>query len=336
MAAGSYSTNIPCKDEHDFQTPLVFIIGSGRSGSTLLKNILDRHPEIAVVTEFQFFKQIYSRRKKHDDFSRSETREFLAAEQARLLTKTEYPNNESDLDAQQLKKKLTSATDYCDLFCRASELVASQETYEVIVHNTPSDGFFLPQLFSLFPQARVLHLVRDGREVVASAAKRGWGYHPFDQISQWQETLRYYDTYGERNPDKRNQMQEHTYENLVNNPRETLTQILDFIPAVGDAPDNFYDFSEFGYSNSSFGTDREGLYHSRNFTDFFSREDQQKVTALMADELRDRNYNVFNTNFYPLLEIWNTYRRYKFRVFIEARRAGYAHTYDALRRFFNR
>jgi len=300
-----------------------------------LKNILDRHLDIAVVTEFQFFKLIYSKRHKYSDFSKKQTREFTATQMAKILTKTEYPNNESDLNREQLEDEFRKAEDYCDLFYRASRAVASKERYDVLVHNTPSDGFFLPVLFDLFPDAKVVHVVRDGREVVASAAKRGWGYHPFDQISQWQETLRLYDTFSQQHPEKSTQMQEYKYEDIVNNSRQTLSDIISFI-GLGEAPEGFYDFSDFAYSNSSFGTDKEGLYHSENFDDFFSPTQQKKITTLLKDDLQEREYGVGETGFYPFLWLWNLYRRLKFRLFVWAKQAGYSHYYNKVRRLLER
>ena len=42
------------------------------------------------------------------------------------------------------------------------------------VEQTPEATFVIPQLAEAFPQAQFVHLVRDGRDVVASLLERGW------------------------------------------------------------------------------------------------------------------------------------------------------------------
>jgi len=58
----------------------IFIVGSPRSGSTLLRNMLNRHPAIAICLETQFRRLIYARRRAFGDLSDLGNRSRLAKE----------------------------------------------------------------------------------------------------------------------------------------------------------------------------------------------------------------------------------------------------------------
>jgi len=53
------------------------------------------------------------------------------------------------------------------------------------IDDTPSNKNFLPTLFDLFPEARAIHIVRDGRAVAASVMKRDWGPNTVLTAAYW-------------------------------------------------------------------------------------------------------------------------------------------------------
>src|SRR5216684_341407 len=60
--------------------PPIFIVGSPRSGTTLLRNMLNRHPRIAICRETQFNHYIYSRRGAFGDLGNQDNRRRLVKE----------------------------------------------------------------------------------------------------------------------------------------------------------------------------------------------------------------------------------------------------------------
>lgn len=50
--------------------PPVFIVGAPRSGTTLLRNMLNRHPRFAILLETQFYNYIYLRRRAFGDLGK--------------------------------------------------------------------------------------------------------------------------------------------------------------------------------------------------------------------------------------------------------------------------
>ncbi|MGA3187637.1 MAG: sulfotransferase, partial [Bryobacteraceae bacterium] len=58
----------------------IFIVGAPRSGTTLLRNMLNRHPDISMCRETGFFHYVYSRRHVFGDLSQPQNRERLVRE----------------------------------------------------------------------------------------------------------------------------------------------------------------------------------------------------------------------------------------------------------------
>jgi hypothetical protein len=115
-----------------------FLVGSPRSGTTAVAAALARHPEIAHFYEPYFLWERWLR-SHDDDHIDPETVTSTAANRIR----EEY-----------------------DVFARKSSA-------RVVVDKTPENAFRIEAIRRVFPEARFLHLVRDGRDVTASI-RREW------------------------------------------------------------------------------------------------------------------------------------------------------------------
>lgn len=114
-------------DDHHY----VFIVGSPRSGTTLLGDILNQHPKIREWYEPVF---IWER------FFRNASDDVRTAEDAKSEIK-DYIRNAFD-HFRDLSKK------------------------EIIVDKSP--GLSLPFKLEIFPNSRYIHILRDGRDVTLS------------------------------------------------------------------------------------------------------------------------------------------------------------------------
>ncbi len=93
---------------------------------------------------------------------------------------------------------------------------------------TPTYVTVVPQLARLFPGARFIHLMRDGRDVTASFQRQGW-YGPwlYANTKEWTEALAC-DSRWEGKPIEE-QVLRVRYEDLVLDPEATLRTICQFI-----------------------------------------------------------------------------------------------------------
>ena len=150
--------------------PPVFIVGSPRSGTTFLRNVLNRHPSLAICDETRFFADIYQRRRLFGSLANTQNRrrlveEYFATARFRRL----------GMDSQALKEKLLrEATGYSALFTGILEYYAESQGKKRFGEKTPHHAFYAETLCEWYPGAAIIHLVRDPRDVVASLQRMRW------------------------------------------------------------------------------------------------------------------------------------------------------------------
>jgi len=150
--------------------PPVFIVGSPRSGTSLLRNILNRHPALAVCGETHFHHYVYKRRKAFGDLRNPQNRQHLVAEFLAL-----WRIQRLGMDLQALSGRLSrDATSYRAFFRSVLEHYAESQGKKRWGEKTPQHVLFTETLCEWYPGAVILHVVRDPRDVVASLQRMPW------------------------------------------------------------------------------------------------------------------------------------------------------------------
>jgi len=150
--------------------PPVFIVGSPRSGTTLLRNVLDRHPALAICGETRFYRDVYARRRIFGDLGNARNRRRLVEQYLSTVRAKRI-----GVDPARLRAKLLSdATSYQEMFACVLEYYAETHGKKRCGEKTPHHAFFTETLCEWFPGAAIIHLVRDPRDVVASLQLRPW------------------------------------------------------------------------------------------------------------------------------------------------------------------
>jgi Sulfotransferase family len=145
--------------------PPFFIVGAARSGTTMLRLMLDRHPEVAIPGESHFIPELWGRRRNYGTDGRVEDREAFVRDLSELRTFRRW-----DLSPDLVRKELEVLSD--PIFAQAVEAVflahAHSRGKERWGDKTPDYVEHLPLLARLFPDALFVHLIRDGRDVALS------------------------------------------------------------------------------------------------------------------------------------------------------------------------
>lgn len=184
----------------------IFLVGAERSGTTLLRLMLDHHPQIAWCFEFEYVVDLISNsgefpNLKHYREWLETNRIFLAAE---LLVDCEldYVQLTHSFLAQQLErsgKSLVGAT----------------------VHR------HFDRLLWLWPNARFIHIVRDGRDVARSCIGMGWAGNVWTGVERWLHAEERWHELREKIAAE--QFIDVVYEDLIANPVESLTRLCKFM-----------------------------------------------------------------------------------------------------------
>jgi hypothetical protein len=144
--------------------PYLFVVGCPRSGTTLLRRMLDAHPEMAITPETHWVPEWFQKRPEVDP-NGNVTRELAQTllESARLQKLKVRHDKVWELfeDGEPVS--------YARLAARIYELFGSRRGKPLVGDKTPGYTKAIPTLHHLFPWAKFVHLIRDGRDVCLSA-----------------------------------------------------------------------------------------------------------------------------------------------------------------------
>ncbi len=207
---------------------LVFVLGCPRSGTTVWYHMLLSAGDFAVYrSESNVFNLLAPR------FG-----EMRSASDRRLLMRCWLRSllfRVSGLDAAQIETKISAECHGAGDFLRlVMEEVARVQKVRRWADCTPEHLLYMEEIKSQIPEVLFIHIIRDGRDVALSYIKQGWAHPlPWDRDEclafaglYWEWMVREGRKQGKRlGPDYR----EIRFEELVTNPRQTLSQLGEFI-----------------------------------------------------------------------------------------------------------
>jgi hypothetical protein len=143
--------------------PYVFIVGCARSGTTLLQRIVNAHPHIAVVNETHWIARYFEKR-------RGLTPEgFVTPELIpKLLEFHKFPKMK--VGREELERLIDSdePVSYPSFVSAIFDLYGQRKGKSLVGDKTGSYVLNLPTLHGLWPKAKFVHIIRDGRDVCLS------------------------------------------------------------------------------------------------------------------------------------------------------------------------
>jgi hypothetical protein len=145
--------------------PPFFIVGSARSGTTLLRLMLNAHPDVAVPPESRFITELWRGE------SEVGVKSFLNA----LSGHDRFTAWELPIEAVRQEIGGRERMPYADTIDGAYRAYARARGKKRWGDKTPRYVESIPFLAKLFPDARFVHLVRDGRNVALSYADVPFG-----------------------------------------------------------------------------------------------------------------------------------------------------------------
>jgi hypothetical protein len=212
-------------------TAPVFVVGCPRSGTTLVRQMLDAHPAVAIAPETHFMQYLWAHRAAYGDLNRKQNFERLIDDVTGLAGFEEMA-----LDAARFRRAAWQGKrSFQALFALLLRQYAEQTGAERVGEKTPTHVRYLPALHRFFPKARFVHVLRDARAVAHS-----WRGVPWSSGRLWRnaDVWREHVAAARRSASRLGEAL-HTvrFERLVHAPEAVLRRlcrflVLEFAPAM--------------------------------------------------------------------------------------------------------
>ncbi len=212
---------------------LPVFVGSGRSGTTLLRNMFDAHPRLAMCHEAQFVGRLAGRRSRYETGGTLDT-EALVTD---LMANSNF--RRQGIDETTVRRGLVEAgpTSLAGGIRTIFDLYAMAHGKDLYGDKTPGYVTQIAEIADLLPEARFVHIVRDGRDVATSYLDRSeWGPATMAEAALYWESrvLRGRRAGSALGPERYREVR---YEDLVDDPEAVIRSLcgylgLDFDPAM--------------------------------------------------------------------------------------------------------
>ena len=229
----------------------IFVVGNSRSGTTLMGSILGLNPEVFTFEELHFFGTLWSPSDRHKTLTKAEA-EALAAKLLAIQDEDVISHKDPELflsEAIQIVADIDSmsltATNVLQAFLLYT---AAKNKASIPCEQTPRNVLYLNELLELYPDCRIINMVRDPRDVLLSQkykwkirflgasnipyreAIRAWAnYHAITISKLWNVNLNAANSLGD-NPKGtlRDRILTIRFEDLINQPEQILRQVCQF------------------------------------------------------------------------------------------------------------
>lgn len=147
----------------------IFIIGVGRSGTTLLQSILNAHSEIAFTPETHFLYQYLGLKNQGNIRNIDVIIDLLDKDEK--LKRLNLNIGEIARECDPIK----SQDFWPDLYKKLLLKYLANQSKKIIGDKDPMNSGLLPLIKLHFPEAYIIHIIRDPRDVVLSRLRSNWG-----------------------------------------------------------------------------------------------------------------------------------------------------------------
>jgi hypothetical protein len=226
----------------------IFIVGSSRSGTTMMGRILNRHPAVHTFHELHFFEELWSPGSKGSGTSREEALDVAA----QLLYRERGGGYLAHGDPSDYRREARAVLDAgppldnstrLDVYRTVLFREAAENDAPVPCEQTPRNGYYLGEILERFPGARVLHMVRDPRDVLLSQKRkwrrrflgasniprteaiRAWvNYHPLTISQLWRASVKAVAPYRDHP-----RVRTVAFEEMLDAPEATVRSVCEFV-----------------------------------------------------------------------------------------------------------
>lgn len=207
--------------------PIFFIIGRPRSGTTLLRTLLDSHPNVIIPLECSFIIQLKNKYSAYIYWEEKDLKDFQTD-----LEKTRFFRL-NNFDQQKLRQNLlmlkgpNSYQDFCKTVIASFKSLFPKSDISILGDKNPSYSLLFNRLFPIFSEAKFIHLVRDYRDNHASIVNARFE-NPLIAftVKRWKESNRSIEKFKSNYHERFFTLR---YEDLVRDPEKYLFDVCEFL-----------------------------------------------------------------------------------------------------------
>ena len=224
---------------------IIFVVGNSRSGTTLMGRILGLNSQVKTFGELHFFEQLIGIEEFSENTVWEERRALNLVEQligrAREGFFARFVPGRYENDALAILSQTTSLNPV-ELYATFLSQEARRVDRRIPCEQTPRYLFSVNEILSAYPNARVINMIRDPRDVVMSQrlkwrrrflgaknipireAIRAWcNYHPYIASRMWVSSIDYATSI------ENERFISVYFEELVSRPDDELRRICGFL-----------------------------------------------------------------------------------------------------------
>lgn len=209
--------------------PFPFIVGYGRSGTTLLRAMVDAHREVAIPDESHFVVPMLSRRRRYERSDGFDADRFTAD----LLAHFGFRGWSLPAEEAMAALRAEPPRSVPEGLRAAYRLYAEHHGKPRYGDKTPIHVLHVPLLAEAFPEARFVHLIRDGRDVACSYLEQSFGPRTVAEAAvRWKRAIRRGRSAGRGlGPGRYRELR---YDELVGDPEGNLRDVCRFLDLAFD------------------------------------------------------------------------------------------------------
>jgi Sulfotransferase family len=207
--------------------PAPFVVGAPRSGTTMLRLMLDAHPDLAIPPETYFIPRAVKawRQARRQARRRRQSESPLDAFVAAVTGHVRWPDFHLDADAYRERLEADPPRNVSDAIRGFYEMYMEKADKSRWGDKTPFYVRKMDTIHQVLPEARFVHLIRDGRAVTLSIKDLWFGPDTIEEAAEfWVARI------DEGREQARNlpHYMELRYEDLVREPEPQLRRICEF------------------------------------------------------------------------------------------------------------
>lgn len=154
---------------------IIIIVGSGRSGTSYLQRTLRDTLDIGFFREPNYIIPVYHQLHRFGDLEKEENLQKLVK---RILSEKIFERLSNKKDISNIYNELYSRItipSYSGILYEIFNYIAEKQGKHRLGYKYPGDIINIPLLAEIFPSARFVHILRDGRDVAISLLTQKWG-----------------------------------------------------------------------------------------------------------------------------------------------------------------